>query len=50
VGEYRGSTTLERYLDPNQTLPDYLNGTSPPLVSLEPYYRWRVVATRQFAP
>jgi Tfp pilus assembly protein PilX len=48
MGEYRGSTTLERYIDPNQTLPDFLG--SPGSISLEPYYKWRILETRQFAP
>lgn len=48
TGEYRGSTTLERYLDPNEKMPDFFGGGA--ATSLEPYYKWRVVATRQFAP
>jgi len=27
-GEYRGSTTLERYVDPNQSIPDFANSTT----------------------
>ena len=45
LGEYRGSTTIERYIDPND--PDLKNydATSQ---SAEPYYRFRVVSSKQF--
>jgi uncharacterized protein (TIGR02600 family) len=51
-GEYRGNTTIERYLDPNTAnLPDYtaisLSGSYTPIDS---YYSWRVVSQKQFAP
>ncbi len=52
MGEYRGSTTIERYLDPNaKNIPDYtqvnLNGTYDPI---DRWYRWRVLSQKQFAP
>jgi hypothetical protein len=52
TGEYRGNTTIERYLDPNtQGLPDYttvsLTGSYTPI---DQYYSWRVVMQKQFAP
>ncbi|PTY02242.1 hypothetical protein DB346_08990 [Verrucomicrobia bacterium LW23] len=48
--EYRGSTVIERYIDPNDTrLPDY--GTPANFTqSLGTYYRWRTVAEKQFVP
>ena len=50
VSEYRGSATIERYVDPNDTsIPDFAlpaNYTK----NLAPYYRWRTVAERQFLP
>ncbi|MDF1814349.1 MAG: Verru_Chthon cassette protein A [Verrucomicrobiales bacterium] len=61
VGQYRGSSIVERYIDPNSTLiPDYaniiasssnsltsiLNGVS----SLGEHYRFRVVNQTRFAP
>ena len=52
TGEYRGSTTLERYLDPNDTtIPDYA-GDSSPLTdkSLDSCYQWRTVSNTAFAP
>jgi hypothetical protein len=54
-GEYRGSTTLERYLDPNNsTIPDYASAANPldPVAcpSLDTKYQWRVVANTAFAP
>jgi len=48
IGEYRGSTTLERFIDPNAAIPDY--ATDSGAASLESYYRWRVIANHQFAP
>ncbi len=51
LGENRGSTTLERYIDPNQALPDFAanSGTSTP-PTVESFYKWRVVENHQFAP
>jgi uncharacterized protein (TIGR02600 family) len=57
VGEYRGSTTIERYIDPNQTLPDF--AASPGTYTVDgpnpsgyppTYYNWRIVDNHQFAP
>jgi type II secretory pathway pseudopilin PulG len=49
LSEYRGSTTLERYLDPNDTsIPDYASNPNAP--SLDQFYRWRVIQNSQFAP
>jgi hypothetical protein len=58
TGEYRGSTTIERFIDPNEKLngvnvvPDaaaqLVAGNTP--TSLEGYYKWRVVENHQFAP
>jgi uncharacterized protein (TIGR02600 family) len=63
VGEYRGHYTIERYIDPNdpdiQTAfdesffqPDVLdaNGRVTKTGRLEPFYKYRVVSTKQFAP
>jgi len=53
TGDYRGSATIERYIDPNdQAIPDYAaQGASPTsLPLLGNYYRWRVIANHQFAP
>jgi hypothetical protein len=52
VGEYRGSTTIERFLDPNEpNIPDYtqvnLSGNYDPI---DRFYRWRVLSQKQFAP
>ncbi len=52
IGEYRGSTTIERYVSPNDaTIPDY--PSQPSKISTDPlgkFYKWRVINTRQFAP
>lgn len=55
TGEYRGSTTIERFIDSNATIPDYpaapasIGTTSGPKL-LDTCYRWRVIQNRQFAP
>jgi hypothetical protein len=53
LAEYRGATTIERYLDPQDrritepTRTDYLD---PDKKSLEPIYRFRVIESKRFAP
>jgi len=50
TGEYRGSATIERYIDPiNPDIPDYAENPSatPPL---DHFYRWRTQAQVRFAP
>ncbi len=57
TGEYRGSSTIERYLDPNDpkltaawdTATMKLDFTTSG-VDLSPLYHFRVLATRKFAP
>ena len=55
AAEYRGSTIIERYIDPNDPkLPDFAelmasNPNSPDL-NIDQYYRFRVVSTKRFAP
>jgi Tfp pilus assembly protein PilV len=54
TGEYRGSATIERFLDPSDpnlassNIAAAAQGDS--TVSLSKYYRYRVVSTKQFAP
>ncbi len=54
LSEYRGSTLIERFIDPNDTtnaLPDYADGSDPlSKPSLDSYYKFRVVETKKFAP
>jgi len=56
TGEYRGSTSLERYLDPNNnTLPDFTDSSHNPATTasapnLDSFYQWRTVANNAFAP
>jgi len=53
LGEFRGSTTIERFIDANNPgIPDYAADTTaiPTLDPLDKFYRWRVVENRQFAP
>ena len=54
VSEYRGSSVVERFIDPNSTenpLPDY--GASPnpqSLIPLEAFYRFRTLESKRFSP
>ena len=51
TGEYRGSTTIERYIDPADARLGKGEGqTNPDTHSLEPLYRFRVVENKRFAP
>ena len=56
LGEYRGSATMERYIDPNQTIPDFAANPGSATVDgsvatgQSSYYKWRVVESHQFAP
>ena len=48
--EYRGSTIIERYLDPNEeSIPDYATNASAALKDpLDRYYKWRQLQTVDF--
>ena len=49
TGEYRGSSTIERYLDTSDTtIPDYATASNPQ--PIDHFYKFRVLETRQFAP
>jgi len=49
AAELRGSTLIERYIDPNATnIPDY--ATSASAQPLGNFYRWRVVSETFFQP
>jgi uncharacterized protein (TIGR02600 family) len=52
VGEYRGSATIERYVDPNDTnLPDFATSfTTAGSNTLDQYYHFRIVNTKAFTP
>ena len=55
TGEYRGSSTIERYITPSDgSIPDYAatlaNDPASNYQSLGNFYRWRTLHTRQFAP
>ncbi len=52
VGEYRGSTIVERYVEPNDPeIPDYGSSTDPSsLPSLGEFYKFRIVNPTRFAP
>jgi uncharacterized protein (TIGR02600 family) len=50
TGESRGSTTLERYLDPGDaTVPDFALAENA-AASLDQHYRFRVLSTKKFSP
>lgn len=50
TGEYRGATTIERYIDPNDKAFQEVDYKDPAkkLKSLEPLYRYRIVNTKTF--
>src|SRR5262249_38579895 len=52
MGTYPGSTSLERYLDPNDpNIPDYGDGSDPTgKPPIDTYYKWRVIANSAFPP
>ena len=53
LSEYRGSVTINRYLDPQDpNIPDFVStiGTSGPSKSIDSYYKYRVLETRRFLP
>ncbi len=61
VGEYRGSSIIERYIDPNDVrIPDYaseaskgdlqLGNSQAEVDTLDKFYRFRVVSEKRFAP
>jgi len=53
TSEYRGATTIERFIDANNAdIPDYAShpASIPGLDALDKFYRWRVISNRQFAP
>lgn len=48
LGEYRGSTTIERFINPNLHDPNWTTADNTP--NLNSYYIWRTLNTKQFAP
>nr|MDQ3621696.1 Verru/Chthon cassette protein A [Verrucomicrobiota bacterium] len=50
TGEYRGSTTIERYIDTSDPDLAEKNFATDLTQSLDRHYKFRVVATRRFAP
>lgn len=50
LAEYRGSTSLERYLDPNDSnIPDYGDGTDPTTKTpIDKFYKWRIISNDSF--
>ena len=55
LGEYRGSSLLERYIDLNDpNLPDFAKVFSQtpndPTLNIDQYYRMRVISKKRFAP
>lgn len=52
LSEYRGSSTIERYIDPNDpNLPDFATrALNDPSAVIDKFYRFRVVSVKRFAP
>jgi hypothetical protein len=48
ASEYRGSSTVERYIDPSDTsLKDFAKDSK---LSMDDYYKFRIISTKRFAP
>ncbi|PTY04031.1 hypothetical protein DB346_04345 [Verrucomicrobia bacterium LW23] len=55
TSEYRGSTAIERFINPDADIPDYaaLTMATPgdlTVPTLDTFYKWRVIRNTQFAP
>ena len=50
TSELRGSSLIERYLDPGSTLPDYATNTATTIKPMSYYYKWRVDSENYFQP
>ena len=50
ASEYRGSETVERYVDPNNTLMGDYADAGKPRLPISDFYKIRVLAAKQFAP
>lgn len=54
LGEYRGSSLIERYIDPTDNtaaIPDYAASTNPlSEVPLETFYKFRTLESKRFSP
>lgn len=51
VAEYRGSTIVERYIEPDDPdIPDYANDTAGTAQDLDAFYKYRVINPTRFAP
>ena len=50
TAEYRGSTTIERYLDPNDKEIADLAVESGGTKALDDYYRYRIISRQPFTP
>jgi hypothetical protein len=53
ISTYRGSTTIERYVNPRDSLPDYADLTTLPPTganALPNFYKFRILGERQFNP
>lgn len=48
TGEYRGSTTIERFIDPNDPAMAGYDAATPNATDLERYYRFRIVNSKRF--
>ncbi len=50
LAEYRGSAMIERYIDPNDPNLAQYDSDKSHAERIDPYYRFRVIGTKQFAP
>ncbi len=47
-GEYRGSSTIERFINPSLSVSSWTSAANTPV--LGPHYKWRTLNTSQFSP
>jgi len=50
LSEFRGSSIIERYIDPSDAALQSVDFATNPTASLDDYYRFRIVSSKKFAP
>ena len=50
LGEYRGSTLIERFIDPNDSRLTGVDFATDTTASIDNYYKFRVISKKAFTP